>query len=1185
MKPFGSYIAILLTTVAPTHGAHSAAHIAAQLGHSATVNSVIFSTDGKLIITASDDGAIIIWERSSGRQLRRISGHQGPVNAVAIAPDGIRLASGGEDGKACIWDIRTGARLDAFEHSRGVTSLTFSKDGTVLLTGGKDNTAHMWSVALTRERTNGIELKHFKTNNWISSVAFSPDERWVLTGTLSGAQLWNVSTGKLAFALGSTKLRVKSVNFTLDSKFAFVGTKELGFWDIRSGKLAFSLPQTPGVVDASAISRDGRLIAVSFTDFRNVSLSHSQLSVNGDVPRQTVIWEISSRREVERFSTTSSIKSAVFSPEGTSLLLGTYEGIAALWSLKTSSFEDHSFQRAVRTPSSVAYALSNSSEVLLLGTREGAVEKWNLKKGRLESTFGANLRSINSIAVSEAGVVLTGSDDHNACVFRVEATQCQFLLKHDGPVTSVAIDSTGELGITGSEDRTARTWDLRTGKATGQPFRTCERVTAVAIAPGNELIATGEGEIAYGLRFDADNRLVIAKCRTFPIHVWSLVDGHQVFEWLKNLDFVTSVSFSQDGKFVLSSSEDGTAEIWRISDKLTRFSLNGHSAAVTSAVFSKSGKFIVTTGKDKQAFLWDSENRVQLGPLAGHQDSVTSATFLSDDHFVATTSWDGTVALWNASNRKRIASLFSSTSGAWFVVDDVGHFDTNLLEGDLPLHWIMDDSPDHAEPIEIFMRDYYEPRLLEKLLSCTRAEVLNPEACESRFEKVRPLAELNRIQPEVEILGVRGGASADEALVEVAAVGKKDPAQPNGKIETSAYDLRLFRNGQLVGQWPVPEHGMAGPQDANAWRDVSAVPTPTHIFPVRLAAKDRGKPVTFTAYAFNEDRVKSETTPPVSYMVPQDVPARRGKAYVVTIGINGYENPHRNLEFAVKDAEDMASALQQIKDYKVVSVSLLSEAPKEGAAAPVNHGTRAKIRAVLRILAGSSGDAELGGVANADKLAKATPDDLVILSFSGHGYTERNGAFYLLPSDSGKEDAVTPDSLKKFISSEELSEWLRDVDAGQMAMIIDACHSAASVETPGFKPGPMGDRGLGQLAYDKGMRILAASQADDVALEVQNLHHGLLTYALVVDGLKPGEGGKLKADLNGDGQVTLEEWLKYGEQRTPTLYDDAKAGKVKLVSRDSTVNPAFLDETTRRAQTPTLFDFHKRDENVILREQ
>jgi uncharacterized caspase-like protein len=315
------------------------------------------------------------------------------------------------------------------------------------------------------------------------------------------------------------------------------------------------------------------------------------------------------------------------------------------------------------------------------------------------------------------------------------------------------------------------------------------------------------------------------------------------------------------------------------------------------------------------------------------------------------------------------------------------------------------------------------------------------------------------------------------------------------------------------------------------------------------------------------------------------MPTRRAKAYIITIGVNGYENRHRKLEFAVNDAQDMASALGQIKNYDVVSVPLLSEAAKEGAAAlPLDQATKANIRVVLGLLAGSADRSGLAGVANADNLAKATPDDLVILSFSGHGYTEHNGAFYLLPSDSGTEDTVTLDSLKKFISSEELSEWLREVDAGEMAMIIDACHSAASVEADGFKPGPMGDRGLGQLAYDKGMRILAASQADDVALEVQNLHHGLLTYALVVDGLKPGKGGKLKADLNGDGELTLKEWLTYGEQRAPTLYEDVKAGKIKLVSRDSTVNPAFVEETTKKAQTPTLFDFQKRNSKIVLRD-
>ena len=72
------------------------------------------------------------------------------------------------------------------------------------------------------------------------------------------------------------------------------------------------------------------------------------------------------------------------------------------------------------------------------------------------------------------------------------------------------------------------------------------------------------------------------------------------------------------------------------------------------------------------------------------------------------------------------------------------------------------------------------------------------------------------------------------------------------------------------------------------------------------------------------------------------------------------------------------------------------------------------------------------------------------------------------------------------------------------------------------------------------MRILAASQADDVALESARLKHGLLTYALAVDGLAVGANGKRSADLDGDGRLTLAEWLRYGEEHTPALYEDIR---------------------------------------------
>ena len=86
-----------------------------------------------------------------------------------------------------------------------------------------------------------------------------------------------------------------------------------------------------------------------------------------------------------------------------------------------------------------------------------------------------------------------------------------------------------------------------------------------------------------------------------------------------------------------------------------------------------------------------------------------------------------------------------------------------------------------------------------------------------------------------------------------------------------------------------------------------------------------------------------------------------------------------------------------------------------------------------------------------------------------------------MPYDIGASENNFEKVLQKTISSDELSLWLRDIDAGEMMMIVDACHSAAAVQGAGFKPGPMGSRGLGQLSYDKGMRILTATQADKTA--------------------------------------------------------------------------------------------------------
>ena len=199
---------------------------------------------------------------------------------------------------------------------------------------------------------------------------------------------------------------------------------------------------------------------------------------------------------------------------------------------------------------------------------------------------------------------------------------------------------------------------------------------------------------------------------------------------------------------------------------------------------------------------------------------------------------------------------------------------------------------------------------------------------------------------------------------------------------------------------------------------------------------------------------------------------------------------------------------------------------------------------------------------------------MVILTFSSHGYADANGVFYIVPSDTGTDKLLSAEFLRHCISSDDLGQWLRDVDAGEMVMVVDACHSAAAVAGTNFKPGSMGSRGLGQLAYDKGMRILTATQTDNIALETNQVRQGLLSYALVQNGLKEEKANYLPHD----DKITLAEWLSYGVMRVPELYADMRSGhlgkELTLEEVSGTAN--------EKLQQPSLFDFARRRREVLL---
>jgi uncharacterized caspase-like protein len=340
--------------------------------------------------------------------------------------------------------------------------------------------------------------------------------------------------------------------------------------------------------------------------------------------------------------------------------------------------------------------------------------------------------------------------------------------------------------------------------------------------------------------------------------------------------------------------------------------------------------------------------------------------------------------------------------------------------------------------------------------------------------------------------------------------------------------------------------------------------------------------VTFTAYAFNEDRVKSPTASRI-LAVNSELKPRIGKAYIVSVGVNRTESsPNWDLQYAANDARKLSEVVSQKLGAThqfgaVVPVLLVSDQPGQGKAGE-GAATKTHLQSVLDALAGRRKvEEELKGeIPGAEGLEKAQPEDLILLAFSSHGYTDTRGVFHIVLADIGKnqpQDHITEELQNGTLSSDELSGWLREVDAGELVMIVDTCHSEATIAYDGFKPGPMGSRGLGQLAYDKGMRILAASKSGQSAIELGgDIKEGLLSYALVHEGLEEGKAAK-------NGKITMSGWLAYGAQEVPHLFTSGRAkgpdGEKPTVGNTKDIIYLGSDQAPPSYQQPVLFDFAK----------
>jgi WD40 repeat protein len=426
------------------------------LGHSASVMNVSFHPQRNMLASGSYDSAIRIWDLGTDECINILTGHSQIIFSLAFNALGTQLASSSFDTSIKIWDVETGLCLQTMQdHSRIVADVIFSPDDQMLISAGQDLTIRIWQKVQNTEWQCTKVLQGHQNNLW--SIDIDSIGKNIISGDLSGVlKFWDLESGQCVKTLSSSSKAFRALAFHPESNILASSSedRQIRLWDFDTGKCLDTLIAHQMAVWQIAFSPLGDLLA--------------SCSMDGMVK----LWDVANNSSLTgnfRLLQQSSVFVLTIAIHSEQKLLasGSIGSTLCIWHYPTGELLRKFEKTELNDIKITGLAFHPTGRWLATVSHDPRVRIWDVETGFCDRVLDGHSISHNwAVAFHPQGDLLaSGGEDYSIHIWHIYTGECIHVLNgHTGAISGVAFSLDGNYLASSSNDYTVRIWDVATGE-------------------------------------------------------------------------------------------------------------------------------------------------------------------------------------------------------------------------------------------------------------------------------------------------------------------------------------------------------------------------------------------------------------------------------------------------------------------------------------------------------------------------------------------------------------------------------------------------------------------------------------------------------------------------------------------------------------------------------------------------